>query len=309
MGMEISHLRAFLAVAEELHFGRAAERLHMAQPPLSRIIKQLERDLGSPLFDRTTRSVSLTSAGRALLGPAQDVVEGCQLARGAVRAAGQGESGLVRLGFAGPSSHVLVGSLSRLVRQQHPGIELRLQSSAYAYEALRLVLEGGLDLALVRWTRQPPEIAYRTVLVERHVLAVPHDHRFADRASVRMEDCRDEAFVSLPADPGSSVRDNFLKAAHEAGFTPNIVQVAPDSWTAMALVAAGVGVSFAFDSVTSNVSLKGLTHSPVIEGLEPSYLRLAWRKDSTDPALREVLRAAEQALPTPEDAPAEQARG
>ncbi|MBC7273047.1 LysR family transcriptional regulator [Streptomyces albogriseolus] len=297
--MELHQLEAFLAVAEELHFGRAADRLHIAQPALSRTIKQLERELGAPLFARTTRSVHLTGAGEALLDPARQVLEGCLIARRAVRAAGRGETGRVRMGFAGPSSHLLVGRLGRLVRERHPGIELSLRSTTYAHEGLRMVTDGTLDLAIVRWTVEPAGIAHRIVTVEHYVLVVPNGHRLAGREPVSLADCRDEQFVALPADPGSSVRDAFIRAAHDADFTPNIVQTAPDSWTAMALVAAGVGITFSVDVAVENVVQAGVTVVPLEEGRTPTYSRLAWRKGDPNPALRAVLRASEEALPAP----------
>ena len=298
--VELHHLEAFLAVAEELHFGRAAERLHVAQPPLSRTIKQLERDLGAHLFERTTRSVRLTSAGEALLDPARQALESCRAARRAVQSAGRGETGCVRMGFAGPSSHLLVGQLGRLVRERHPGIELSLQSTTYAAEGLRSVMDGSLDLAIVRWSVEPPAISHRIVTVEHYVLVVPKGHRLAGRNLVSMAECRDEAFVALPADPGSSLRDAFTRAAHDAGYPPNIVQTAPDSWTVMALVAAGVGITFSVDVAVANVIQDGITVVPLKEGRTPTYSRLAWRKGDTNPALHEVLRASEQALPTPD---------
>lgn len=301
--MDLHHLEAFIAVAEELHFGRAAERLHVAQPPLSRTIKQLEKELGAQLFERTTRSVRLTTAGEALVRPARDILEGVGTARSAVRAAGLGETGRVRLGFAGPSSHVLISQLARLVRHRHPGIELSLQSTTYAYEALRLVIDGAMDLAFVRYEVEPPGIVSRPVAEEHYVLVVPQGHRLAERDEVSMADCRDEPFVSLPADPGSSVRDHFVRSCHAAGFAPNIVQVAPDSWTVMALVAAGVGVTFTLDTAVANVPADGIRVVSLVEGREPSYARLAWRQGDDNPALREVLRASRVALPDPTSDP------
>ncbi|WP_185994579.1 LysR substrate-binding domain-containing protein [Nocardioides campestrisoli] len=301
--MEFHHLRAFLAVAEELHFGRAAERMHMAQPPLSRMIKQLEKDLGAQLFDRTTRSVRLTTAGEALLEPAVQVLEAAKVARSAVRAAGLGETGRVRVGFAGPSSHMLISHLARLVRERHPGIELSMQSVTYAYEGLRAVMDGEMDLAFVRFAVQPAGIVSRAVAKEHYVLAVPAWHPLAQRDEVSLADCRDEPFVALPADPGSSVRDAFVHSCHEAGFAPDIVQVAPDSWTAVALVAAGVGLTFTVDTAVSNMLAEGIVSVPLVEGREPVYGRLAWRAADDNPALQAVLRASQEALPTPAGAP------
>lgn len=297
--MDAHQLTAFLLVAEELHFGRAAERLHVAQPPLSRTIKQLERELGAQLFERSTRSVRLTSAGQALLDPARTVLDDLRAARRAVRAAGRGETGTVRVGFAGPSSHLLVGSLGRRVRELHPGIELRLQSTKYGPGALRAVIDGDLDLAIVRLESEPPGISSRVVAKEHFVLVTPDRHRLASQAVTTMHECRDEPFVALPGDPGSWVRDNFIRTAHEAGYVPNIVQIAPDSWTAMALVAAGVGITFSLDSAVANVVQTGIAVVALHEGREPTYSRLVWREGDTNPALREVLDASEEVLPTP----------
>ena len=301
--MDIQDLNAFLAVAEELHFGRAAERLHIGQPPLSRTIKKLERDLGEELFERTTRSVRLTTAGQALVEPARQVLDDVRVARRAVQTAGRGEIGRVRVGFAGPSSHVLVGQLSRSVREAHPGIELLLRSTTYGPGALRAVLDGELDLAIVRWDVEPSGIASRIVSEEHYVLVVPRGHALADLdRPVAMSECRDERFVALPGDPGSWVRDAFVRAANSAGYAPDIVQTAPDSWTAMALVAAGVGITFSVDAAVANVVQEGIEVVQLEEGRDPVFSRLVWRTDDRNPALLEVLKASVSALPTPRSA-------
>src|SRR5512141_646515 len=135
--MDIAQVRAFLAVAEELHFRRAAERLHMAQPPLTRTIKLLERELGTTLFERNTRSVALTPAGQAMLEPAREVLEALRRATEAARSADRGEVGLVRIAFAGVSTHPLVATLARNVRSARPGIELELSSQNFAQPAIQ----------------------------------------------------------------------------------------------------------------------------------------------------------------------------
>lgn len=301
--MEFQQLRAFLAVAEEAHFGRAAKRLHMAQPPLSRTIRALERELGTRLFDRTTRTVRLTSAGEALIVPARDIFDGCRIAEAAVHAAGKGETGRIRIGFAGPSSHVLIGRLARRVRRESPGIELSLRSVTYADEGLAQVMDGALDLAIVRWGTAPSGIAARVVQEEHYVLAVPADHPLAGAEIVSVADLRDEAFITLPADSGSSIRDALITSCYQAGFAPDIVQVAPDTWTAMALVSAGVGITISVDSAVEQIPGDGLSVVRLLEGIAPTYARLAWRENDDNPALRTVLCASEAVLPTPPPAP------
>ncbi|ABG96137.1 transcriptional regulator, LysR family protein [Rhodococcus jostii RHA1] len=298
--MEISQITAFLAVAEELHFGRAAQRLHSAQPPLSRTIRQLEKQLGATLFERNTRNVRLTSAGEALLGPAREILDACRLAEIAVAAAGRGQVGRVRIGFAGVSSHLLIGRWAKLVRHTHPGIEFVLDSSAFASEALNKLLDGTLDIGLVRWIFTPPGIASRVILNEDFVVALPTDHPLAGRDGVRIEELSTEPWVTLPADPGSALRDSLQRAAHDAGFTPRIVQSAPDSMALMALVSAEVGCALTVSSVAENVNNPDVVFLPLVGGPSTLQLRIAWRADDDNAALREVLRLSEEAMPTPE---------
>ncbi|MEN0139821.1 MAG: LysR family transcriptional regulator [Rhodococcus sp. (in: high G+C Gram-positive bacteria)] len=297
--MEISQITAFLAVAEELHFGRAAQRLHSAQPPLSRTIRQLEKQLGATLFDRNTRNVRLTSAGEALLGPAREILDACRLAEIAVAAAGRGQVGRVRIGFSGVSSHLLIGRWAKLVRHTHPGIEFVLYSSAFASEALNKLLDGTLDIGLGRWIFTPPGIASRVILNEDFVVAVPADHPLAVRDGVRIAELATEPWVALPADPGSALRDSLQRAAHDAGFTPRIVQSAPDSMALMALVSAEVGCALTVSSVVENVNNPDVVFLPLVGGPSTLQLRIAWRADDDSAALREVLRLSEEALPTP----------
>ena len=298
--MEISQITAFLAVAEELHFGRAAQRLHSAQPPLSRTIRQLEKQVGATLFERNTRNVRLTSAGEVLLGPAREILDACRLAEIAVAAAGRGQVGRVRIGFAGVSSHLLIGRWAKLVRHTHPGIEFVLDSSAFASEALNKLLDGTLDIGLVRWIFTPPGIASRVILNEDFVVALPTDHPLAGRDGGRIEELATEPWGTLPADPGSALRDSLQRAAHDAGFTPRIVQSAPDSMALMALVSAEVGCALTVSSVAENVNNPDVVFLPLVGGPSTLQLRIAWRADDDNAALREVLRLSEEALPTPE---------
>lgn len=292
-------MKAFLAVAEELHFGRAAQRLHMAQPPLSRTIRQLEKSLGTTLFERSTRHVRLTETGRALVEPARGILDACRLAEMAVTAAGSGETGRVRIGFAGSSSHHLVGQWAKLVRRTHPGIEFVLDSSAYASEALSRLSAGTLDIGIVRLLFFPPGIASRVIGREDLVVALPHDHPLATAESVRLTDLATEPWVMLPAEPGSMLRELLLSLAHDAGFTPRIVQSAPDSLSLVALVSAGVGCSMTVSSVAEHVVNPDVVFVPLADRTTPLDVRLVWRSDDTSVALKEVLRLSEEALPTP----------
>lgn len=297
--MEIHQLKSFLAVAEELHFGRAAQRLHIAQPPLSRTIRQLERDLGATLFDRNTRSVRLTAAGEALLGPAHEVLNSCRLAELAVASAGRGLTGRIRIGFAGASSHVYVGRWVKLVREHHPGVEFELHSSAYARESLNKILDKTLDVGMVRWMSPTAGVESRVIAQEQLLIALPNGHPLAIHEAIRMEDLADEAWVTLPAEPGSVLRDALIKVADDAGFYPRIVQSAPDSWSVMALVSAEVGCSLTLASVAASMANPGVVFRPIHNSPPPLDLRLVWRRGDDNPVLKEILRVSELALHEP----------
>jgi DNA-binding transcriptional LysR family regulator len=295
--MELHQIRAFLAVAEELHFGRAAARLHLAQPALSRTIQNLERSLGTPLFERNTRSVRLTTAGEALLPSAADVLEAVRSAQVSVAAAGRGEVGRVRLAFPGASSHIMVGRLARSVRETHPGLDFQIFSSNYASAALDKLAERTIDIGLGRWWFVPPELESRIIADERLIIALPTQHPLAIASSVSMKDLQKEDFVSLAR--GGVLFDHLIRLAASAGFVPTIAQTAPDTWTQLSLISAGAGCGITVSSVAENGEFPGIVFRPLSEDFEPVLLRMAWRADDASPALRAVLEIAQRELPTP----------
>ncbi|MGW0038743.1 LysR family transcriptional regulator [Gordonia sp. NPDC003376] len=286
--MDFDDLRAFLAVAEELHFGRAAERLHIAQPPLSRMIKQLERRLGTRLFDRNTRSVRLTASGAALIAPAQEALAGLRRAEAAVRSAEDGDTGIVRIAFAGVSTHRLIARLARAVHSKRPGIQLELSSQNFAQPALRRLLDDDTDIALGRWDIIPSEVAAHVVQSDSLVMAVPDTHRLADAGQVSIAALADEHFVSLPAHEGAVLPDRLRRLAHAARFVPNVVQVAPDTQTALALVGAEVGCTLTLASVARNANDPHVVFLPLQEPSPDVDMRIAWRRDDSNPAMIRV---------------------
>lgn len=296
--MDLAQLEIFRAVAEELHFGRAAARLHLAQPYLSRTIRALENDLGVPLFDRTTRRVELTPAGRALLDPAAAMIRMGERARADVDAAHRGDSGRVRFSFAGPSSQAMVGALARTVRERHTRIDLAVRPGRYGPIAVRDLLEHTTDLAIARFEHAPPGVESRALATERSVLAVPSDHPLVNMGSISFADLRDEPFIALPETFGSAVRAQFVSCCHAAGFAPDIVQTAPDTWTCVALVAAGVGLHVTTDSALDQMIMDGVRVMSLRDEVPPMFSYLLWRSGDQDPALAKVLEISEQMLPT-----------
>ena len=290
--MDLAQLDAFLAVAEELHFRRAAERLHMAQPPLTRRIQLLERELGTPLFERTTRSVALTAAGQALLEPAREVREAVRRAAEAARSAERGEVGLVRIAFAGVSTHRLVATLARHVRSARPGIDLELSSQNFAQSAVQKLVRGETDLALGRWDLVPEGVATRVVAEDTLVLALPAAHELAGAETVGFAELVGARFVTLPEE-GSVLVDRLRRLAQAREFVPQVVQLAPDTQTALALVSAGVGCLLTLGSVAADQTDPHVRFVPIAAGetgaLPDVHLRAAWRRTVQGPAVRAVL--------------------
>jgi DNA-binding transcriptional LysR family regulator len=287
--MDVGQLKAFLAVAQELHFGRAAERLHMAQPPLSRIIKQLETELGSRLLDRNTRSVKLTASGQALIAPATEVLEALRRAEEAVMSAESGETGLVRIAFAGVSTHQLVARLARQVKSNRPGIQLELSSQNFALPALKRLIQGETDIALGRWDVIPAEISSRVVMQDSLVLAMPDTHRLAGASRLTLGRLAGDGFVSLTPFEGAVLPDRLHRLAQEAGFVADVVQVAPDTQTALALVSAEVGCHLTLASVAKQATDPHVVFVPLEDSTADVHLRAAWRSDDPSKVLKAVL--------------------
>jgi DNA-binding transcriptional LysR family regulator len=293
--MEIRQFEAFLAVAEELHFGRAAEKLVLAQPALSRMIRMLEKELGTELFERTTRKVRLTPSGEALLEPARAIHDQVDGVRRIARSAQQGEIGSVKVGFAGTTGYAVLSKLARDVSRAHPGISLALQPQMYSGEALSKLRDGEIDLGIVS---SPVPAGISTLLVSNETLmvAVPADHALAAEENVSVEALRDQRFIAYPATHGSRVRDAMSSICAAAGFVPHIAQEAPDPYGLLALVGASVGVSIVVCS-SRHIQVDGVEYKQLVDVDMVLPIALAWRDSNPSLALRTVVELARKALP------------
>lgn len=289
MGFELRHLRAFVAVAEELNFTRAAARLHVAQPALSTQVRQLEAGLGVELFDRSRRAIRLTPAGAALLPEARRLLAGVDQTVRIVRGAGDGEVGHLTVGFVPSAANSGLPEHLRAFRRQRPGVELYLRELA-PDDLVRALREGGVDVGFLYLPHGAEEIATHVVERERLVAALPADHRLAGRRRVRAAELADEPFV-LPARhqmPGllAQVED----ACRAGGFTPRAVQ--KDVWlmqTIVGLVAAGMGVALVPASV-ENLRRTGVAYRPLSGAAATVELGAIWRRDERLPPLASFLR-------------------
>ncbi|WP_300342778.1 LysR family transcriptional regulator [Nesterenkonia sp.] len=287
--MEIQQARCFVAVAEQRHFGRAAEQLRMTQSALSRSVAQLERSLGSQLVERTTRRVWLTAAGEALLPHAQEIVTLVDRSAEIVQEATRGRTGRVRLGFASPSTNHVVGPMARQIRDRLPGLRLQLVSSMLSHLGLDRVLAGELDCALGRWDVLPAQVESMVIAQEQLLIALPVGHRLARRAAVSIKELHADSWVVLPSGPAAALPQRLHSLAGQAGFIPKITQIAPDSATSLVLVAAGYGVALTQSTVREHIHAEGVEFRPIAEQPPPLKVRLIWRREDLSPALREVI--------------------
>lgn len=293
--MDVRNAQAFVAVAEELHFGKAAQRLHMAQPPLSRLIRQLEADLGAPLFERNTRKVELTAQGEALLEPARELIMLSQRMREIAKQAELGETGRVSLGFGEAAANQIVGELARHVRQSYPGISLDLVNSQFWHTGIEKLIDGRLDLLIGRWDLLPAEVDSFVIGYDDELICMPDNHPLASRESVAPEDLAAEPWVVLQG--GNSPLPNRInRLAQAGGFVPRIVQVAPDSSTLLLLVAAGIGISLSLSTVRDNLPTRGVVFKPLNPGNEPLPVRMIWRRADRNPVVDKVLGIAKELL-------------
>ncbi|NKQ51354.1 LysR family transcriptional regulator [Amycolatopsis sp. K13G38] len=293
--MELRHLRYFVAVADTCHFGRAAERLHMAQPALSQAIRQLEAELGAPLFTRTTRQVSLTPAGEFFLEEAQRVlgaVEGS--VRGVRRIAG-GRLGLVRVGFTGTAAFSHLPEIARTVKRRLPGVALEVHADLLTPDQCDGLRAGSLDLGVLRPPVRGDGIELRALEAEPLILAVPADHRLAVEPVVSMADLRAEDFI-VYATKDSVVNDAVMRSCQAAGFSPHREHEAAGTAVLLALVAGGLGIAVIPASARAlplaGVVFRDLADAGAVE------LALAWKSDNESPLVRSVLDVLETALTT-----------
>lgn len=291
--MEIRKAEAFIALAEELHFRRAAERLHMAQPPLSRIIRQLEAELDVALFVRSTHHVELTHEGAALLEPAREMVAISRRMRDIAQQAKQGEFGRVRLGFAGASVTGVVSDLVRRMAERRPGVLIDLQSAQLSRPGLDRILDDSLDAVVGRWDSLPREVDSFVLAREHLLLAVPEEHRLAAAARIRPQDVRDERWIAMPGGAGATLSSRLYGLAEEGRFTPRVVQDAADSATQLLLVGVGDGIALTFSGVRDTYPAPGVVFVPFDDGYGDVDVRLAWRRDAGNPALRALIAEAE----------------
>ena len=292
--IEIRHLRYFIAVAEELHFGRAARRLGIAQPPLSLQIQKLEAELGVALFERTSRRVQLTAAGETLLDEGRRALEGVRSATDAAVRAARGETGSLTIAFAASVMFLTLPRMIRNFREEFPGVRLELRElpTGQQIAALRT---GELDIGFLREPPSDDVFVTETVIREQLVLALSKRHPLATRKWLRLIDVANEDFVLFPRDLAPGLHAHVLAMCAEAGIHPRIVQTSRELYTTISLVEAGIGVTIIPESVRK-MGWRGVRYFPIASPFSTTRIDAAWRPDNRSPIVPAFLAIARSEL-------------
>jgi DNA-binding transcriptional LysR family regulator len=293
--VELRHLRYFIAVAEELNFSRAAERLHMAQPPLSAAIRQLERDLGVELFARTTREVRLTDAGRAFLRGARRTLADAERAAEDAKRAADGELGQLRIAYSWSTRFETLPALGRAFRASHPDVEL-LSQEMWNARMPAAFGSGSIDVALSLCPEIVAELELAPIHSERLVALVPEAHPVAREDAIPLSALADEDFILFPREIAPRLHDAFVAIYRRAGFEPRVRNESFHTGWDLGVLTDIPAVAMAPESVARGLpdGIVAVTLSEPTDSLETC---LMWRADDTSPAVAAFVAVARERNP------------
>jgi DNA-binding transcriptional LysR family regulator len=288
--MDPRKLHYFVAVAEELHFGRAARRLNVSQPPLSIQIRALESELGTSLFTRNRRNVALTEAGRTLLTEVRKILLQLDHTRAVVQRAGRGEIGKLAIGFITPVEYNVLPGLVGEFRRRYPDVLLTLRETMSDQQLAELDSEM-LDIGLLTAPVHRPSIEWRTIWRERVVLAIPARHDFARSTSIPVRRLANERFIMFPRSIAPVLYDDVMQFCRRGGFSLRIVQEAAQSQTIISLVSAGIGLAVLPESI-QGLRRAGVAYRPFREKSPSVETVIAYKKDRPSLAVENFVRLA-----------------
>ncbi|MDR3709643.1 MAG: LysR family transcriptional regulator [Capsulimonadaceae bacterium] len=291
--IDLRHMRYFVAVAEELHFGRAAEKLYIAQPPLSHQIKQLEQQIGVKLLERNRRRVRLTEAGAVFLEQARRTLAQAEFAVQAAHNAATGEPDSIEIGFVSSATyHDVIPAIIRVFRERHPRVVMALHELTSAQQAQAL-LDGSLHIGFVRPPIGEVDLTLQTVLYEPFLVALPSTHPLASESALSITSIANDPFVMLPRHLNLSLYDQIIAICQTAGFRPRVSQEATQLQTITSLVAAGLGVSLVPESL-KNVRRSGIVYKRLLDVSARIEMAAAYRKDQPATSLQLLLNVIQE---------------
>ncbi len=286
--MELRHLRYFRAVAEELHFGRAAERLHIAQPPLSQQIRQLEAELGVTLLVRSTRRVELTPAGHAYLERVESILDAVDVAGIQAQRVAEGRAGTLAVGCVGSATYSLLPRLVRALREELPDLEVSVHGEMLAPAQLSALETGEIDIALLRPPVGSSDLVVDIIRHDKLFVAVPEDLPIGAADGVYAEDLRDAEFIAHVGHGRSVMNGVLATICAGAGFVPRIRHEVAETSTLVTLVAAGLGVALVPEP-TAALGIAGVRYLPLRPGAPTVELAVARLAGEPSPAIEHAL--------------------
>jgi DNA-binding transcriptional LysR family regulator len=290
--MELRHLRYFVTVAEELHFGRAATRLSIVQPSLSQQIRQLEDELGFPLLYRTKRFVELTDAGKVFLSEAQRILAQVQEAKRTAQRAYRGEVGRLVIGYISSSTYDVLPMMLRVYRERFPDIEVALRELT-TQEQLRALEEEYIQVGLLRLPISAPLVNVEVVRREPIVCVLPEEHPLASHERITGSLLANEPFVLQSRQRGAGYYVQLMNLCLASGFIPNVIQEVTEMHTIVSLVAAGMGVSLVPLS-TRNIRSQGVVYRELEGPVTMTEMAVAWPRDSHSAIVQNFLTVARE---------------
>lgn len=294
--MELRHLRYFVTLAEELHFGRAARRLHVSQPPLSIQIKALENELGVLLFERSQRRVELTSAGAVFLKDARDILARTASAADAARRAARGETGELTVGFVTTADYNVLPSALREFRQCNPLVRLILREATSDVQ-LRDLADERLDVGFLLPPVDDDRLGTLPLVREPLVAALPEQHALArGKGPLALNKLAESPFILIPRHMAPSLYDDIVSFCRRAGFSPRVEQEAVQMQTIVSLVSVGLGVALIPASLR-HLGRTGVVYRTLKEASPLTETVLAWRRSDHRPTLQRFLEAVKRAVP------------
>ncbi|MGO4390372.1 LysR substrate-binding domain-containing protein [Variovorax sp. M-6] len=297
--MELRHLRYFVVLAEELHFGRAARRLAISQPPLSVAIRQLEESVGARLFERNSKEVRLTPAGDALQNSARLLLRQAEEAALEARDVSQGSAGRLRIGFVGAMLYRGLPQALARFQAKHPAVRITL-AELNSGEQIAELLHDRLDLGFVHTSRMPAELRHALLVSEPFVVCLPVGHRLARRRRVATASLRDEPFVLFSRSASPDYHERILAICADAGFRPEVRHEVRHWLSVVSLVSQGMGVALV-PSALRHAALRGAVFRPLEEEVSRSDAYCVWREGPENAVVQGFLRAVQAGLPPPAD--------
>jgi len=290
--IELRHLRYFIAVAEELHFGRAAARLHMAQPPLSQQIRQLEEELGFQLFHRTKRSVQLTEAGAVFLAECQRIMQQLEQAVQLGQQVSRGERGQLVIGFVSSAAYSVLPTLLQTFRAAAPEVSLELHELT-TDQQVQWLRDRRMDVGLVRPPIDEPDFCLMPLFEEPLVVALPQPHPLAQQPVVSLQDLAGKPFILFPRPLAPGLYDQIISLCQQGGFSPTIVQEAIQMQTIISLVAADMGLAIVPLSL-QNLQRTGVVYRELKEPTPKAAIALLTRQSDPSPTVQRFLAIAQK---------------